>query len=216
MPWSQEQERLTQQARLQIASPEEVYRELQEMTNKPRGELTVGDAAEAEALLCNPSVADQLLVDLYAHTGTCANIEDERWCNLVYFSRKNERIGTEEEYPDSPDMEHYRIHKAIFRLLEIAPLELRWLYVLYGLLDELNFRQVHSPDAVEPVLTRWAQLDDKNSQGETDEGYFTSVSLRDEFRCLVASLYGRTRIGVQGSPTAKDVAVRAPTTEMQS
>jgi hypothetical protein len=296
MPWSEEQARLMQEARLHIASPEAVYRELKEIANKPRvqlfgrkdeieatlierneplinlglacfgtneevykalykhsvepprgatdaqykrglrigclsnksvatahlvsdfpreliGEnelnriLTAGDAAEVEALLCNPSVAENLLEELYTHTGAFAKIVEERWCRLVYLSRKNERIGTEEEYPDSPDTGHYAIHKAIFRLLEIAPLEMRWLRALYDLLGELNFMQTHTPQATEPVLTRWAQLDDKGS-----EGYFTSLSLKDEFRCLVASLYGRTysngRSDVQGSPTAKDVAMR--------
>jgi hypothetical protein len=109
-------------------------------------------------------------------------------------------------------MGHYDIHKAIFRLLEIAPVEKHWLHVLYGLLDELYFMQTHSPEAIEPVLTRWAHLDDKGYKDEPIEGYFTEVSLKDEFRCLVASLYGRTysnnKFTVYGSPTAKDVALR--------
>jgi hypothetical protein len=281
MPWSEEQARLTQEARLHIASPEEVYRDLQEIAKKPRGQLmgrddkieaalvernqplinlglvsfgtnkevfkalykhslepprdatdaqykrglrigclsneavtaahfvfdfpreligdadlnrvlTAGDASELEALLCNPTVADKLLEELYAHTGVFANIPNERWGSLVYMSRKNERLGTEEEYPDSPDMGHYRIQKAIFRLLEIAPVEMHWLHVLYSLLDELNFTQVHSPEAIEPILNRWAQLNDAVSNGKPIEGHFTGLSLKDEFRCLIASLYGRT------------------------
>jgi hypothetical protein len=44
------------------------------------------------------------------------------------------------------------------------------------------------------------------------EGYFTSLSLKDEFRCLIAALYGCTwsnnTLAVQGSPSAKDVAMR--------
>jgi len=39
MPWVDEQERLTLEARLQVASPEEVYRELKEIGQKPRLEL---------------------------------------------------------------------------------------------------------------------------------------------------------------------------------
>jgi hypothetical protein len=42
--------------------------------------------------------------------------------------------------------------------------------------------------------------------------HFTSLSLKDEFRCLIAALYGTTfsnnKSAVQGSPSAKDVAMR--------
>lgn len=301
MPWSEDQARLTQEARLQLASPEKVYRELQQIAQQSRGQLitrndaieaaliernqplinlglacfgtnkevfkvlykhslesprdaadaqykrglrigclsnsavitahfvfdfpreligdaelirvlTGGDAEEVEAMLCNPSIADKLLEELYSHTGIFASIPEERWCSLVYVSRKNQRLGTEKEYSDMPDMGHYGIHKAIFRLLEIAPLERHWLTVLYGLLDELNFSQVFHPESIEPLLARWAQLDDKGSKGEPREGYFSSLSLKDEFRCLIASLYGRTysnkKSTVYGSPRAKDVAMR--------
>src|SRR5262245_12795620 len=245
MQWSDEQSRLTQEARLLIASPEEVYRELQEIAKKPRGHLigrddkieaalvernlplinlalasfgtnkevfkalykhslepahdatdaqykrgirigclsneavttahivfhfprdligetelnrvltSSGDGGELEALLCNPALEHKLLEELYTHTGSFANMPEERWGHLVYVSRKNGRIGVEKEYPDMPDMEHYSIHKAIFRLLEIAPVELDWVHVLRGLLDELNFMQVHTPETIEPVLKRW-------------------------------------------------------------
>ena len=297
--WALEQERLTQKARLQIASPEAVYRELQQISQKSellfsddKVELTLlerneplinlglacygtnedvfkalyefaletpldeddaayrrglrigclsnsssrqahiifdfpkdligeaeirrllsnGEDAEIEALLCNPSVSTKMLEELYGHTGAYAALPDERWCQLVYVSRKNERIGTEEDWVDSPDMEHYGIHKAIFRLLEIAPLEAYWVRVLYGLLDQLNFQQVASPKTIDNVLARWAQLDDRGRRDNPMEGYFTSLSLEDEFRCLVASLYGRTysegKSSVSGSPTDTDVARR--------
>ena len=299
--WALEQERLTQKARLQIANPEAVYRELQQISQKTPSELrfrddkvelallerneplinlalacygtnedvfkapynfavetpldaadaayrrglrigclsnsslrparilmhfpknligeaeihhllTNGEHAEIEALLCNPSLSTKILEELYEHTGACATIPDERWCQLVHVSRKNERIGIEKDRHDSPDMDHYRIHKALFRLLEIAPLEAYWLRVLYGLLDELNFRQVASPESIDNVLARWAQLDDRGIRDNPMEGYFTSLSLEDEFRCLVASLYGRTYSGgkssVSGSPTDTDIARR--------
>jgi hypothetical protein len=79
------------------------------------------------------------------------------------------------------------------------------------LLDQLDFQQVAHPETIEPVLSRWAKLDDK-FDGKPSEGYFTSLSIKDEFRCLIAALYGTTwsnsRLTVQGSPSAKDVAMR--------
>src|SRR5262249_39684024 len=50
MPWSDEQERLTQEARLSVASPEEVLRELKRIAQKPRIEL-FGRDKTIEALL---------------------------------------------------------------------------------------------------------------------------------------------------------------------
>jgi hypothetical protein len=293
--WEEEQERLTQEARLNAASPEEVFRELKRIAQKPRIELmgrndaveallierndplitlglacygtneevfkalykhglakpadaaderyklglrigclsnrsvpaahssfdfprrligpeeihrvlAAGEDAEAEALICNPSVSDRLLEELYKRTDAFATLDEERWRHLIYLSRKNERLVTNEDNDSGPDTGHYSIHHAIFHLLETAPVHIHWLHVLYGLLDHLDFQQVAHPETIEPVLSRWAKLDHKM------EGYFTTLPLKDEFRCLIAALYGRTwsdrKLTVQGSPSAKDVAVR--------
>jgi hypothetical protein len=295
MPWGDEQERLTQEARLSVASPEEVVRELKRIAQKPRFArdeaieallverneplinlglacygtsreiftalykhglekpadaaderykrglrigclsnqsvaefvfdfprdligpeeihrvLAADENAEAEALICNPSVSDKLLEELYKRTGAFAALAEERWSTLVYLSRKNKRLVTNEDSDAGPDMGHYRIQHAIIRLLEIAPVEMPWLYELYALLDALDFQQVAHPEKVDTVLSRWAKLDDKGNE-KPIEGYFTLLSLKDEFRCLIAALYGRTfsnnRLTVQGSPSAADVAMR--------
>jgi hypothetical protein len=167
---------------------------------------------EAEALICNPSVSDRLLEELYTRTGACAALAEERWSTLVYLSRKNKRLVTNEDSDAGPDTGHYAIQRAIFQLLEIAPLDKHWLHVLYGLLDALDFLHVAHPERIDTVLARWAKLDDSGYKGDPLEGNFTSLSLKDEFRCLIASLYGRTfsntYLTVQGSPSAADVAMR--------
>ena len=205
MPWEEEQERLTQEARLSVASPEEVLLELKRIAQKPRFELmgrdaieallverndplinlglacygtseevfkalykhglakpadaaderykrglrigclsnrsvpaahfvfdfprqligqeeihrvlAAGDDAEAEALICNPSVSDRLLGELYKRTNAFATLPEERWRHLVYLSRKNERLVTKEDSEDMPDMGYLGIHDAIFHLL---------------------------------------------------------------------------------------------------
>jgi hypothetical protein len=45
MPWEDEQDRLTQEARLNVASPEEVLRELKRITQKPRFGVFAWDGA---------------------------------------------------------------------------------------------------------------------------------------------------------------------------
>jgi hypothetical protein len=302
MPWGDEQERLTQEARLSVASPEEVLRELKRIAQQPELELfarrndaiealfverneplinlglacygtskevftalykhglekpsdvadehykrglrigclsnrsvpaahlafdfprdligpeeihrvlAAGEDAEAEALICNPSVSDRLLEELYKRTGAFAALAEERWSTLVYLSRKNKRLVTREDSDAGPDTGHYAVNRAIFQLLETAPLDKHWLHVLYGLLDALDFQQVAHPEKIEKALARWSQLDDRGHKGEPLEGYWTSLSLKDEFRCLIAALYGRTwsnnKLAVQGSPSAADVAMR--------
>ena len=104
------------------------------------------------------------------------------------------------------------IHRAIFRLLEIAPVSMGWVWVLYDLLDRLAPEQVATPEKIDHVLTRWATLNDRMSNGEVIEGHHTSLSIKDEFRCLIAALYGRGYANgafvLHGSPGAKDVAMR--------
>jgi hypothetical protein len=121
---------------------------------------------------------------------------------------------------------------------------MHWLHVLYRLLDRLAPEHVANPEKIDHVLARWATLDDRMSGGKVSEGegywdkvanqiasdrkplegYHTSLSLKDEFRCLIAALYGRgtskptaedlrnkdwrLRSFIHGSPNAKDVALR--------
>jgi hypothetical protein len=54
MPWGEEQERLTQEARLHAASPEEVFRGLRRIAQQPRFEVRGRDEA-IEALLVERS-----------------------------------------------------------------------------------------------------------------------------------------------------------------
>jgi hypothetical protein len=98
-----------------LIGPEEIHRV-----------LAAGDDAEAEALICNPSVSDELLEELYKRTDAFSD--------------------------DMPDMGHRSVHHAIFHLLEIAPVHNHWLHVLYGLLDQLDFQQVTHPETIEAVL----------------------------------------------------------------
>jgi hypothetical protein len=171
-----------------------------------------GDNYEATALVRNPSVSDRFLEALYLRSGPFAAIEEERWCSLVVTSAKNERLNTNEDDEHGPDMGHYSIHKAIFRLLETAPVDVHWLRVLYELLMNLDFRQVAHPDKIDGVISRWATLVDRVEGGEPFEGYYTNVGLKDEFRCLIAALYGRgfskNKVILHGSATAPDIALR--------
>jgi hypothetical protein len=127
-------------------------------------------------------------------------------------STTNERLHTEEDTEDSPDIGHYSIHHAIFHLLEIAPVEPRWMRCLYDLLDRLDPNQVASPQGIDHVLTRWKALALGNRKGEAVEGHYTSLPITEEFRCMIGALYGRgfadNKSLVFGSTNSPDVALR--------
>ena len=131
---------------------------------------------------------------------------------LISLSAKNERLTTQKDRYDSPDSGFYAIHRSIFRLLEVAPLKVRWLTTLYQFLDRLNFAKLNCwPKDIDSVISRWAEVeyDGKPYKGK---GQFTRLSLTDEFRCLIAAMYGGGysdgKSYVHGSPTASDVALR--------
>jgi hypothetical protein len=97
MPWGEEQERLTQEARLSVASAEEVVRELKRVAQKSRGELLGREAIEALLVerndrLINLGLAcygtsDEVFKALYKHgLEKPADAGDERY-------RRGLRIG---------------------------------------------------------------------------------------------------------------------------
>jgi hypothetical protein len=162
-----------------------------------------GENAETTAIMCNPSISDKMLEALYLRSGLFASISKDRWCRLIATSAKNERLRTNEDSEHGPDMGHYSIHNAIFRLLESAPVDL---------LINLDFRHVAGPESLDHVLARWAAMPDKAKDAEPFEGYYTTAGLKDEFRCLIAALYGRgfsnNKPILHGSSTASDIALR--------
>src|SRR5262249_55882001 len=91
-----------------------------------------------------------------------------------------------------------------------APLNRDWVRGLYELFDALNPSKVSSPKKIDHILARWSSV--TNDDDEARRGLFTSLPLNDEFRCLIAALYGRAIIEnkfvVLGSKDASDVALR--------
>ena len=175
--------------------------------------VTEAKGNEVAALIQNPQVSDKLLEAPYKHQGVFADTAEERWCQLVFLSASNTRLVTDDPGDDMPDMGHYSIHKSIFELLETAPVNYRWLRTLHHLLDHLDFLQVHAAERIDHVLGRWAQLPTSKEKGSLEEGYFTALNIGDEFRCLIAALYGRgyakNKTVLHGNRDADDVALRS-------
>src|SRR5207245_2363224 len=97
MTWGEEQERLTEEARLSVASAEEVVRELKRVAQKSRGELLGREAIEALLVERNDRLINlglacygtskEVLEALYKHAlEKPADAADERY-------RRGLRIG---------------------------------------------------------------------------------------------------------------------------
>jgi hypothetical protein len=170
------------------------------------------DFSEAEALVCNPQISDKLLEQLYKREGPFAKVADERLAQLVSSSGKNERLNTNNDDDESPDLGHYSIHEAILQLVETAPINPRWMSALYHLLDTLNPEHTARTESLEPTLSRWKDIMIKGHDGKVHEGLFAhSISFADEFRCLIAAHYGAglEKSKLQLASKSEDVAKRA-------
>jgi hypothetical protein len=174
--------------------------------------ITESDWVEVDALMNNPNLDEQLIEALYRYEGPFAAVSEERWRGLVHSSATNPRLCDDRSNDFGPDLQHHRIHESIVRLLETAPRTKPWLSTLYHLLDHLDPSQVAWPESLE-LLLDWPREKSSEEGGEaTDGGYFTSLPLTEEFRCLVALLYGRSlrdnKTKLLGARDAPDVALR--------
>ncbi len=173
-----------------------------------------GDDGELATLLRNPDSRD-LVRAVYGRETPFHDISDERWWTLVHCSIGNRALNRDDGDELGPDLWAWNLHKALFRLLCTAPAEPGWVWILHMLLVGVNPARTRSADSEKEVidaLERWKCLTpDPFGNGE-EEGRFTSLSLAEEFRCLIAAHYGRVFIQNQstcvGRYDAEDVALR--------
>lgn len=184
-------------------------------TNELRRLAADGEPDELTLLLRNPE-CHELLEALFAREAPFEGVSDERWRLLVASSVGNPSLNRDESSIDGPDLSAWGVHKALFRLLTLAPVEAEWVRTLHSLLLEVNPARTHAPDSEQAVLdtiARWQGVTVTRAfSNREQEGYYTTLPLADEFRCLIAALYGSifadgksTRVG---APDSEDVALR--------
>ncbi|MDQ3565342.1 MAG: hypothetical protein M3436_14830 [Pseudomonadota bacterium] len=212
------QERYLRGLRIACLSNEVVKYLLSQFPQNTLGEkefvrlITEGDEEDLYALLANRNLADEVLKDLYNNAGLFATLPDERRRRLVLLSIKNPRLITNEDSYHGPDLGYRGIHKAIISMLASVPTTEYWLIALRELLNQLDPGDLDSPDEpITSILKRWAQVP-VSKDGTFRKGYYTDLPMRDEFRCLVAAMYGRhfkdRKFTILGSPDAADVVLR--------
>jgi hypothetical protein len=175
-----------------------------------------GDGDELICLMKNPS-AGGLLRDAYGRANSFADIPIDRLNSLVRASIGNPRLNIDESNYDGPDVMCMDIRKSLFGLLQFVPVTAEWVNALHPLLMGLNPSRAMWPAVGETaaLLERWAPLKIPQMFGDKNveqEGYYSPLSLVDEFRCLVGALYGRS-LGkdtaiLAGKPDDADIALR--------
>jgi hypothetical protein len=178
--------------------------------------IVLGDSGEeAQELLKNPA-AGHLLAKLYSRRPPFDTVPDERFVKWVRITSGNPRIGIDDSNEYGADLLAHDIQRGILNLVLTVPIHGQWLGVLHALLMRLDPRTARTPSEAEAreAVSRWAALAMKEPKNESDEaGYYAGVSL-EEFRCLVAAIYGRwfdpemKAFGILGDATSDDVALR--------
>lgn len=169
--------------------------------------------SEIYALLQNPEIDTDFLKSLYRRELPFANFSDRHWMDLVQYTTGNPRLTTCDDNEHGPDMGFYSIHRALESLLEIAPVTQRSMHQLYWLYSGLDSSRVRSDRNIGNILKRWSAL---QYESKYDEGVHTDLSMKGEFLCLIASLYGEytdytsepSISEVIGTARSDDVALR--------
>lgn len=176
----------------------------------------VGDDDELAALMRNPTRRG-VLRDVYSRKEPIEDISDDRWHHLVRSSVGNPGLNTHESDSYGPDLLAWDIQKSVVDLLSTAPVEPMWVHTLYSLLLELNpahTRSLGSEVEALALLERWkaARVPKMFEEEGEETGYYSSLTLVEEFCCLMAALYGRIWDGTKficiGKPEAKDPILR--------
>lgn len=169
---------------------------------------------EAETLVLNPTIADDVLLAIYQNDKVAEGIDERRRRELVSLSGRNGRLNRQDDDEHGPDMGHYDLHRAIFEMLETVPTSKGWLWTLSYLLQRLTPDQVRTQENIDAVLERWKVDEHGVQEGPDDSDRHNATGLpdREEFRCLVAALYGkhygkRQEI-IHGSVEDEDIARR--------
>ena len=174
-----------------------------------------GFTTEAHALLTNLSIPTSVLEALFKKSDCFAQVDEKNWLWMIQASANNKRLNIDKSNMSGPDMDLWGIHKAIFQFLETAPVNSHSAHAVISLLSALDPHHTNWPDDIAGVLERWSKVELKNSKGEEEEGWSTHLPLKEELRCLIASLYSRrstrtakTGARVFGLPDDKDIARR--------
>lgn len=177
--------------------------------------LHEADNEELFVWLSNPT-AREILQQVYNQTDKAKEISSDRLVHLVKMSANNPALNLDKSNEHGPDLTAWGIQKGILKLLQTAPADETWMRALDQLLDKLDPSCASTMNSdPQEMFARWSSVTVKNrysQKDEDEEGWLTSLSFADEFRCQLAALYGRRFIDSKsvyaGSMDDDDIVLR--------
>jgi hypothetical protein len=148
---------------------------------------------EIEAAMTNPG-AKRLLGQLMNRKEPFNSLPEPKFVSLLYAAARNLSLRDDDSSEHGPDMYAMDIQKGIVNLLETCPVTEDSLEAFHMLLSAINPDHAAFPDKdPRPMFARWQKLqvsEKLNKRYEERLGRFTPMEFKDEFVCLMASLYG--------------------------
>ena len=156
------------------------------------------DRDEAIALFTNIRLDEKLIVALLTNKEPFNDLDDPIRRDLINIVGRNPRWSTRFDGSSIPDLAVYRMYRAAVHMLRNSPVDSDWLRTLYEFVLSISpFEAFATDDSVEDVLERWKGFE--VDSGRQNQGRLTSLSLADEFRCLVAACFPRYREAAKNS-----------------
>ncbi len=172
---------------------------------------------ELDVILKNPG-AKKLLDKLYNKEKPFDAIPEDKYVRAVFWSHTNPAISDDDGDEHGPDMDAWGIQKGIKRLMQTLPVTEDGLRTAYWLLKSADPRHVGIFDKdPTPLFKRWQAIEVSEEFTKYNEGDAGDLSLKDEFLCLLAALYGwfstptedgRSKIVYLGSADSPDLLLR--------
>ena len=142
----------------------------------------------AYALLKNKHTRRFVIKELLNKKPPFNNISDDRMMVLLDAIKHNECLNIDKSDSESPDLTYWAIRDGLFKIITEAPVSQHWLYTLYDLLGAIQEKYLKEEFDFPAFVEKWRAINTDNQS--TSDGYYTKLSLNEEFLCLAACLIG--------------------------
>ena len=153
------------------------------------------DRDPAVALFTNIRIDEDLIIALLKNEKPFDGLDDLMRRDLIGIVGGNPRWWTQFDGYEMPDMYIGKMYEAVAHLLRKSPIDDGWLITLYQFVSSVSPSEGWAiDDSIEDVLERWKDFSPETPRWE--QGFATSLSLVDEFRCRVAAQFPRYSVQI--------------------
>lgn len=153
--------------------------------------LLSDDAKDELAVILRNPGAKKLLGKLYNQEKPFDAIPEDKYVRAVAWSHTNPAINEDDSDEHGPDLDAWGVQKGIRRLLTTLPVTEHGLRTAYWLLTSIDPHHAGSfDDGLAAVFKRWEPLELTEKFNKYHEGECADLDMKEEFLCLVASMYG--------------------------